>query len=182
AVTGALERLRIDDAPAGARRWPHQWSGGMLQRATIAAASALGPALIVADEPTSALDADRATATMEALRDNTSALLLVSHDARLVAAHAERVAVCYGGRIIETGATADVFAHPRHPYTAGLLAALPRPGAGLPRPLPGGPPDLRQPEAGCGFCPRCDRADVTCANQLPPLAGGVACWRPLPGS
>jgi peptide/nickel transport system ATP-binding protein len=171
----ALERLGIAGAPRQMRRYPHQWSGGMLQRATIAAAAAHQPLLIIADEPTSALDADRADATLAALRETGAAVLLVSHDIEVVARHADQVAVCYAGRIVEIGPRAEVLARPRHPYTRGLLAATPRANAGLPIPLAGTPPKLSAPSAGCAFAPRCAFAICTCHSYDPPLIDGVAC-------
>jgi peptide/nickel transport system ATP-binding protein len=174
-IVGALTALGIAQAPRQMRRYPHQWSGGMLQRATIAAASAHQPMVIIADEPTSALDADRADTTLEALRATGAAVLLVSHDIGVVARHADRVAVCYAGRIVEIGASAEVLAHPRHPYTQGLLAATPRRAAGLPIPLAGTPPSLSRAMTGCAFAPRCAFAQSSCWRQDPPLREGVAC-------
>lgn len=123
AVNDALEKLGIADPEIVARRYPHQWSGGMLQRATIAAARAHRPQLIVADEPTSALDADLADTTIALLRSTGTAVLLVSHDIKLVARHADRVAVCHQGNIVEIGRTEDVINHPQHSYTTDLIAA-----------------------------------------------------------
>lgn len=125
-VTAALESLGIINAKVAARRYPHQWSGGMLQRATIAAANAHQPQLIIADEPTSALDADRADSTIALLRSMGAAVLLVSHDINLVARHADRIAVCYQGCIVEIGKTNDVLNNPRQPYTVDLISATPR--------------------------------------------------------
>ncbi|UGQ12197.1 ATP-binding cassette domain-containing protein [Yinghuangia sp. ASG 101] len=150
AVTERLTALGIPDAEAAARRHPHTWSGGMLQRAAIAAATAHDPALVVADEPTSALDADLADATLAHLRATGAALLLITHDLRLAARHADRVAVMYAGRITETGPATAALTTPRHPYTQALTAALPRPAPHNPIPstphdsatrpvVPGGP-------------------------------------------
>jgi peptide/nickel transport system ATP-binding protein len=175
AVAEALERLGIPDASRRARLWPHQWSGGMLQRATIAAAAAHSPRLIVADEPTSALDADLGYATLEVLRSTGTAVLLVSHDMAMVHAHADLMAVCYAGRLVEVGSTVDVLERPRHPYTSGLLAAIPRPGRGLPTPLEGSPPSLRSRDPGCAFAPRCSLARDDCHRQGPAIQDGVAC-------
>ncbi len=171
----ALERLGIAGAPRQMRRYPHQWSGGMLQRATIAAAAAHRPMVIIADEPTSALDADRADAILAAVRATGAAVLLVSHDIGVVARHADRLAVCYSGRIVEVGQCAEILARPRHPYTRGLLAATPRADAGLPIPLAGTPPRLSEPIAGCAFAPRCAFALPACGHHDPPLIAGVAC-------
>jgi len=175
AVGAALTNLGIARAPQQMRRYPHQWSGGMLQRATIAAAAAHQPMVIIADEPTSALDADRADATLEALRATGAAVLLVSHDIAVVSRHADLVAVCYAGRIVEIGARADVLGRPRHPYTRGLLAATPRPTQGLPLPLAGTPPALTEQLDGCAFAARCVFAQPECRHHDPPLRDGVAC-------
>jgi peptide/nickel transport system ATP-binding protein len=123
AVNKALDRLGIEDPDSVARRYPHQWSGGMLQRATIAAARAHQPQLIVADEPTSALDADLADTTIALLRSTGTAVLLVSHNINLVARHADRIAVCHQGNIVEIGRTEDVINHPQQSYTTDLIAA-----------------------------------------------------------
>jgi peptide/nickel transport system ATP-binding protein len=128
AVADALEALGIRDAETLARQYPHQWSGGMLQRATIAAASAHRPRLIVADEPTSALDAGRADATLSALRSTTAAVLLISHDINIVGRHADRIAVCYEGHIVEIGEAEAVLRRPKHSYTIALLSASRRAG------------------------------------------------------
>lgn len=177
AVVALVEDLGIEDGARRIRGWPHQWSGGMLQRATVAAAAAHRPMLIVADEPTSALDADRAGDILRAIREASPSVLLVSHDLMLVAAHADRVAVIYAGRIVELGWPADVIKRPRHPYSRALLAAVPRPGAGLPRPLAGSPPDLRDPPAGCAFAPRCELAEARCHVEEQVLRSSVACWK-----
>jgi oligopeptide/dipeptide ABC transporter ATP-binding protein len=175
---GALQRvlraLGIVDPERTARRWPHEWSGGMLQRASIATAAARAPAVIVADEPTSALDDDLARSTLEALRSTGAALLLVSHDLEMVAGIADEVSVCYGGRIVEQG-SAQLLRYPRHPYTRALRVALPRVGGDLPVPLEGAPPDLLQPDQGCPFAPRCPLAQPDCCNSVPLLIDGVAC-------
>ncbi|GGK41804.1 peptide ABC transporter ATP-binding protein [Pilimelia terevasa] len=175
-VRDRIAGLGID--PGRLRDRPHRWSGGMVQRATIAAATAHRPAVTVADEPTSALDAGLAEEVLATLRGASSALLLVTHDLRLAAAHSDRVAVMYAGRIIETGRSGDVLDAPRHPYTAALLAATPRPDGTPVRGLPGSPPSLRDLPAGCPFAPRCDRRVADCASREPTLSDGVACWNP----
>jgi oligopeptide/dipeptide ABC transporter ATP-binding protein len=174
-VAQRLENLGIDDAKRRSDDYPHQWSGGMLQRATIAAATVHGPALTVADEPTSALDADRADGVLRALKEASRGLLLVSHDLRLVADHADSVAVMYAGRLAEVAAVDEVMRRPRHPYTQALIAASPRRGAGLPRELPGTPPPLKDPIPGCAFSPRCPYALEECSETTPELMDGVAC-------
>ncbi|MEV0645852.1 ABC transporter ATP-binding protein [Phytomonospora sp. NPDC050363] len=170
------ERARavgIDRPAERLRQHPHQWSGGMLQRAQIAGAGVHGPLVTLADEPTSALDAELAAITLGVLRRDSRALLLVSHDLRHVAAVADQVAVLYAGRVVEVGR--DALTAPRHPYTRALVAATPRPGHGLPTELPGTPPDLRADIVGCAFAPRCPLAVNACHHSDPALADGVAC-------
>jgi peptide/nickel transport system permease protein len=168
--------LGVTDAVARLRQRPHQWSGGMLQRATIAAANAHAPALTIADEPTSALDTDLGHEVLDVIRNGSGAVLLISHDLRLVADHSDRVAVLYAGRITETGPTADIISKPRHPYTQALLAASPLPGAGVARALPGAPPSPVETSPGCAFASRCLSAQEICHEQQPDLVSGVACW------
>lgn len=175
AVERALAKLGIAGAPQRARQYPHEWSGGMLQRAAIAAASALSPSLVVADEPTSALDADRAAATLRALRAGGAAILLVSHDLALVAAHADRVAVCYAGRIVEIGPAVQVAGAPRHPYSLALNLARPQGKQRLPPTIGGSPPAPTDEISGCAFMPRCPVATPSCRNTEPALRDGVAC-------
>jgi peptide/nickel transport system ATP-binding protein len=175
AVSERLAAVGIDDPERRSRQRPFQWSGGMLQRAQIAAASALRPPLLVADEPTSALDADRADEVLAVLRDRADGLLLISHDLRVVRAHADRVAVMYAGRIVEEIDSRNLD-RARHPYTEALIAAIPRPGEGLPRPLPGEPPPLTAEDHGCPFSPRCPLAEDGCLHRVPPLEEGIACY------
>lgn len=125
-IVDSLEKLGIENAEFRARKYPHEWSGGMLQRATIAAATAHCPKLIVADEPTSALDASRADSILTILRSTGAAVLLISHDINLVARHAHRIAVCFGGQIVEINCAREVLERPQHPYTISLLNAVPR--------------------------------------------------------
>lgn len=171
----ALGALGIPEPHRRLRQRPHQWSGGMLQRAAIASAAAHTPPLLVADEPTSALDADRADAVLDALRATGAGVLLISHDLELVGRHSDEVSVMYAGRIVEHGPAADVLAAPRHPYARALLAATPRPGAGLPVALPGAPPALDSEPPGCAFSPRCPLAGDECAETQPTLLNDVAC-------
>lgn len=175
AIVESLSRLGIPQAQDNMQRYPHQWSGGMLQRATISAAAAHRPPLIIADEPTSALDADRADSTLAALKSIGSALLLVSHDIGVVARHADRIAVCYAGQIVEINDAKTLLKYPRHPYTISLLDALPKQAGTLPTPLPGTPPRLVGPLTGCAFVPRCPHAESICHTVNPALHNGVAC-------
>ncbi len=180
----AAEWLAQVGIPAArARAWPHELSGGMRQRVAIALALAPRPALLIADEPTTALDVSLRGQVAALLRrlatGQGTAVLLISHDIASVAAAADRVAVMYAGRIVETGATAALLRAPAHPYTAALLAA--RPGI-LHRPdrLPAIEGTMPPPGAtvtGCAFAPRCGRADARCAAEAPDLPPhGAACW------
>jgi oligopeptide/dipeptide ABC transporter ATP-binding protein len=179
----AVELLRLVGLPAPekrARQFPHNLSGGMRQRVVIAIALACSPKLILADEPTTALDVtvqDQILKLLLNLKEQTGAgLLLVTHDLAVVAQTCDRVAVMYAGRIVETGPTADVLMHPRHPYTRGLLASVPavdRSGERL-QTIPGALPDLTNPPPGCLFAPRCARAEARCTQagdfSLAPVA------------
>lgn len=176
-IADRVQALGVERASIRLRERPHQWSGGMLQRATIAAATAHTPALTVADEPTSALDAVHAEGVLATLRAASEALVLVSHDLGLVAAHADRIAVMYTGRVVEAGPAASVMSAPRHPYTRALLAASPRTGRAPQEPLAGDPPSLRDEGGGCAFAPRCPEVEPRCREQQPALVDGVACWR-----
>ncbi|MER6521535.1 MULTISPECIES: ABC transporter ATP-binding protein [unclassified Streptomyces] len=163
------------------RQYPHEPSGGMLQRVMIASALLPGPRLLLADEPTTALDTTTQAETialLARLREREGCgLLFVTHDLELAAAISDRVHVMYAGRIVETGPAAALFEHPRHPYTRALLAATPRLDA-PPGPLAsiaGRPPDLRTTVTGCAFAPRCARATDLCAAEVPTPRSGVAC-------
>jgi len=187
-----LDRVSVPDAAARLRQFPHQLSGGTRQRVAIAAALMPQPRLLIADEPTTALDVTvqaQMIRLFHALRRELGlALVVVTHDFGVVAGLADRVAVMYSGRIVEEGATGEVLGHPSHPYTAGLLAALPRldDEAGEPmRAIAGTAPAPGSRPTGCAFAPRCERADERC-RQEPPRLGAVnrqrvACRHPLPG-
>jgi oligopeptide/dipeptide ABC transporter ATP-binding protein len=180
-----LARVGLPDPDRVARAWPHELSGGMQRRVTLAAALAEQPRLLVADEPTAGLDVVAAARTLELLaalgRREELAILFITHDLGLLPGFADRVVVVYAGRAVETGPAERVLGDPRHPYTRGLLACRPRPGAGRgPLPvIPGSPPRGVVP-SGCAFHPRCPRAEAACAEvrpELTPLDGGrsVAC-------
>jgi peptide/nickel transport system ATP-binding protein len=169
-----LDRVGIADARRRLGDYPHELSGGMNQRVMIAIALAGAPALLVADEPTTALDATIQAQILELLReirrDTAMAMILISHDLGVVAEATERVGVMYAGRIVEEAPVATLFARPAHPYTRGLLAALPD-LAGPPRRLsaiPGAVPAPGRLPPGCSFAPRCARADAPCAARVPP--------------
>ncbi|QNP75702.1 ABC transporter ATP-binding protein [Streptomyces roseirectus] len=179
-AVAALERVGIADAARRARAYPHEFSGGMRQRAVIAMATINEPEILVADEPTTALDEERRELVLGLLRAQPSALVLVTHDVEAVRRHADRVLVMYAGRLVEAGGVERVLEAPRAPYTAGLLASLPRPGG--PKRLPvlaGHPPLPGAVAAGCAFAPRCSFAAPECGVSEPELREGdgrlVAC-------
>jgi peptide/nickel transport system ATP-binding protein len=185
----ALDQVQL--AHGLAQRYPHQLSGGQLQRAMIAMAMCCEPAVLVADEPTTALDVTvqaRVMAVLLKLVDAGTGLLLITHDLALVAQTSQRVHVMYAGRIVESGSTVDVFKQPAHPYTAGLLATQPRmgvPPARLPV-IPGQVPALAERLGGCMFRARCSRAEADCALRAPlplerPVHRTLACHHPVPG-
>ena len=184
-----LERVQVPDAAEKLRAYPHQLSGGQRQRAMIAMAMACSPDLLIADEPTTALDVTvqaQVLALLGRLVDEEGAtLLLITHDLPVVAQLCDRVLVMYGGRLVEVGDTSDVFDRPRHPYTLGLMDAIPPLDEDLPdrhlRAIPGSVPELGEFPSGCPFRTRCPRADAVC-ETMPPLAGdghAVACWHPV---
>ncbi|MBW7056723.1 ATP-binding cassette domain-containing protein [Paracoccus bogoriensis] len=170
-----LDAVRIPDAKGRVRLYPHEFSGGMRQRVMIAMALLCRPRLLIADEPTTALDVTVQAQIMQLLadlrRDFGMAMILITHDLGVVAGSCERVAVMYGGRIRETGPVQPIFADPAHPYTQGLLDAIPRvdqPDEEL-RAIPGQPPNMSRPPSGCAFEPRCPYRRAECAAIDPPL-------------
>lgn len=184
-----LRSVRMPDAEARLRQYPHELSGGQRQRAAIAMALMTRPELIVADEPTTALDVTVQAQVLEVLRaarDGGLALVLITHDLGAVAGIADRVAVMYAGRIVECASVREIFAAPAHPYTAALLASVPRlnaPLGGALAGIAGQPPRAGEVPAGCAFAPRCASASATCRAERPDLraAAGrsVACHAPL---
>jgi peptide/nickel transport system ATP-binding protein len=172
---GLLDEIGIASAPQRARDYPHQLSGGMLQRVLLAMALANRPRILIADEPTTALDVTTQAQILELLdtigAERDLAVVLVTHDLGVVAGHADRIVVMYAGRIVEEGTVDDVFASPRHPYTRGLLAAVPAVsrGRGALTPIPGSPPNLLAVPEGCAFHPRCAFAQDRCRAAVPPL-------------
>jgi oligopeptide/dipeptide ABC transporter ATP-binding protein len=176
----AVELLDLVGIPGAARRindYPHQFSGGMRQRAMIAMALSCEPSLLIADEPTTALDVTiqaQILALLRRLREELGmAVLLITHDLGVVAGFADRLAVMYAGRLVEVGPTEDLLADPAHPYTIGLLRSLPRldrPRQAALTPIEGSPPDLAADLVGCPFAPRCAwRTDESWATN--PLLG-----------
>jgi peptide/nickel transport system ATP-binding protein len=179
-VTALLARAGLQEPALLARRYPHELSGGMAQRVTIAMAIARNPAVLIADEPTASLDASVRERVMETLMDlraeTGAALIILSHDLHLVARHCERVAVMYGGRIVEEGPREEIFARPAHPYTRALLAAAAGTEGpeGVLKPIPGNPPLLRARAQSCSFAPRCTFCRARCESERPepqPLFG-----------
>ena len=175
----AVEMLRLVGIPQPERRaemHPHEFSGGMRQRAVIAMAITCNPDLLIADEPTTALDvtvqAQVLDVLMEMKEEIDSSILLITHDLGVVAGLADRVIVMYAGREAEVGTTHEVFYETRHPYTLGLLASMPRlddSGVERLRPIRGAPPSLLNPPSGCAFNPRCDFARERCVEEVPML-------------
>ena len=168
-----LDLVAIPDAARRVDRYPHEFSGGMRQRAMIAMALANDPEVLVADEPTTALDVTVQAQILDVLRDlqreRDIGLVLVTHDLGVVANIADRVAVMYAGRLVETGNVDDLFADPRHPYTRGLIASVPRIDRRGDRltPIPGVPPALVERPPGCAFAPRCTFAQSICQSERP---------------
>ncbi|MER9215265.1 ABC transporter ATP-binding protein [Mesorhizobium sp. M0663] len=180
-----LEQVGIPDPKRRARQYPHELSGGMRQRATIAMALSCDPGLLIADEPTTALDVTIQAQILDLLAElqvqRGMGILFVTHNLGVVAEIADRVAVMYAGRIVETGPVSEVFARPRHPYTAGLMRSVPRLGqatalkaAGTPLPtIAGNVPSLALLPKGCSFAPRCPMAIAACRAAVPPLFGAT---------
>jgi oligopeptide transport system ATP-binding protein len=187
----ALEDVGIPDPAARLRQYPHELSGGMRQRVALAVAMMCGPRLLFADEPTTALDVSVQARVLELLagvRDRGLGVLIITHDLGVVAGLADRVAVMYAGRIVETATVDELFHAPRHPYTAALLAAVPRLHGDAHARLvgiPGDPPQPSMHATGCAFAPRCALAEEGCTSNRPrlqPLNDGhseVACHWPL---
>jgi len=183
-----LGKVGIPSPEARARDYPHQFSGGMRQRAMIAMGLTTQPKVLIADEPTTALDVTIQAQILELLRNVNrefgTATILITHNLGVVAGMCERVMVMYAGRIVESGPTTDVFAHPTHPYTWSLLRSIPRLDADVHEPLKpieGLPPDLMSLPSGCAFHPRCPFKVERCSRETPVLnrVGDTqlaACW------
>ena len=174
-----LAEVGIPNPRQRAQEYPHQYSGGMRQRAMIAMALALDPALLLADEPTTALDVTVQAQIMNLLRklqeERGTAIVLITHDLGVVAGHADRVIVMYAGKVAETALADDLYHAPRHPYSLGLLssiARLDRRRTQRLQPIPGQPPSLIRVPPGCAFHPRCPFATEICSEEMPPLTGG----------
>ncbi len=161
--------------PSRADNYPHEFSGGMKQRVMIAMALACNPDIVIADEPTTALDVIVQAQILKLLKDLRAklnlSLILITHDLSIISEICDKVAIMYAGKIMEYGSAYDIFKNPLHPYTQGLIAAIPSirgPKKKL-RSIPGTPPDLLNPPSGCPFHPRCPYADEICRQEPPPL-------------
>ncbi|SCK10824.1 oligopeptide/dipeptide ABC transporter ATP-binding protein [Vogesella sp. LIG4] len=187
-----LEAVRIPEAARRIDMYPHEFSGGMRQRVMIAMALLCEPEVLIADEPTTALDVTVQAQILSLLkdlqRDFGTAIVMITHDLGVVAGLCEKVMVMYGGRVMEYGKADDIFYHPTHPYTIGLLGALPRldhEGDTLVS-IPGNPPNMAHMPKGCPFSERCAHADAHCAAVLPTLEAASnnpsvlrACHKPV---
>ena len=170
-----LELVGIPQPATRARQYPHEFSGGMRQRAMIAMAIANDPDVLIADEPTTALDVTVQAQILEVIQDvqreTKAAVVFITHDLGVIARLATRVQVMYAGKVAEVGSVDDIFSDPRHPYTRGLLDSLPRldTEGGKLRPIPGAPPSMLSPPPGCPFHPRCPMAQPICSEEVPAL-------------
>ncbi len=183
-----LRLVRISNPERRIEQFPHEFSGGMRQRSMIAISLACDPKLLFADEPTTALDVTiqaQILELMKSIQEKTqTSIILITHDLGIVAGTCDRVIVMYGGQIVETGTVHQIFNHPFHPYTQGLLRSIPRLDMDKNKdlvPIYGTPPNLLNPPEGCPFCARCDRAMRICKMQAPPLISitedsTAACW------
>ncbi|WP_026907821.1 ABC transporter ATP-binding protein [Paucisalibacillus globulus] len=182
-----LKLVGIPNPEKRIKQYPHEFSGGMRQRAMIAIALACNPKILIADEPTTALDVTIQAQILDLMKglqkETGTAIILITHDLGVVANAAHRVAVMYGGKIVETGSVDEIFYNPRHPYTWGLLGSMPKldnHDEEL-KAIPGSPPDLSDPPQGCPFAARCPYAMKACSTQMPEYfelseTQKTACW------
>jgi oligopeptide transport system ATP-binding protein len=191
AINEAIKMLKLVNIPNAEKRvkqYPHEFSGGMRQRAMIAIALACNPKILIADEPTTALDVTIQAQIMDLIADLQNklgtAVILITHDLGVVADVAHRIQVMYAGKIIERGTTDEIFYNPQHPYTWALLQSVPRLGTGHKKELysiKGTPPDLIKPPVGCPFAARCEYAMPICREAMPEVtklteSHEVNCW------
>ncbi|MCI8850058.1 MAG: ABC transporter ATP-binding protein [Erysipelotrichaceae bacterium] len=191
AIAKAIELMRKVGIPSPEnriRQYPFQFSGGMRQRIIIAIALACDPKVIIADEPTTALDVTIQAQVLELinnLKDEIdSSIIMITHDLGVVASICDRIAIMYGGKIVETGTTDEIFYEPKHPYTKGLLSCISNPEETERKelhPIPGSPPDLLNIEEGCPFADRCENAMKVCKLKMPECTTfsdthGCSCW------
>lgn len=190
ALARGVELLKLVGIPNPERRinqYPHEFSGGMRQRAMIAIALSCQPKILIADEPTTALDVTIQAQILELLRqiqeETKTAIILITHDLGVVANAADRVAVMYGGKVVETGTVDEIFYEPKHPYTWGLLGSMPKLNDTKRelQSIPGTPPDLKDPPKGCPFAARCPYAMKVCDAHMPEYKAAsstqkTACW------
>ncbi|HEX7581574.1 MAG TPA: ABC transporter ATP-binding protein, partial [Gaiellaceae bacterium] len=186
-----LDQVGIPGARARLKDYPHQFSGGMRQRAMIAMALACEPKVLIADEPTTALDVTIQAQILDLLRslvaERDTALIMITHDLGVIAGICERVEVMYAGTFVEGGTADQIFARPRHPYTLGLLESVPRLDArrrSALNPIAGQPPDMLEPPSACPFAPRCRYRLERCTVELPLLeelepGHEAACFNPV---
>lgn len=184
----ALEKVHIPDSSRRLADYPHQFSGGMRQRAMIAMGLTCAPKIIIADEPTTALDvtiqAQLLTLMKQLTLETGAALILITHNLGIIARYADRVNVMYAGRIVEKASAADLYKYPKHPYTVGLMASVPKLDQDVKtrlQPIEGQPPDLADMPQGCAFHPRCRYKIEQCCVKAPQLRTvshnhETACW------
>lgn len=187
-----LDRVGIPEPEVRVNNYPHQFSGGMRQRAMVAMAMACRPKLLIADEPTTALDVTIQAQILDLIRElrtlSGTAVIIITHDLGVVAEMADQVAVMYAGLVVENGSVLQIFESPRHPYTQALMSSIPRLGVWPKRlhTIEGAPPDLHSPVTGCPFAARCEYHMPRCDTTFPTL-GQIsqdhlcACWRALEG-
>ena len=175
-VLELFSRVRIPEPEKRYKSFPHEFSGGMRQRVMIAMALANRPELLIADEPTTALDVTIQDQILKQLRELKkeygTSIIFITHDLGVVAELCDRVVVLYGGLVMEEASIFDIFEHPSHPYTLGLLASIPALDQDKNKrllPIPGSPPDMTKPPVGCPFAPRCPYARVVCGSELPQM-------------
>ncbi len=180
AISDAVQSVRLD--PAVLRKYPHELSGGMKQRVVIAMALLLKPSIVIADEPTTALDVliqAQIVNLLKSLKKQGVSFILITHDLAVLSEIADKVAVMYGGHIVEFGTSEEVYNNPRHPYTQGLLQSIPRLRGDRPKSIPGIPPSLLDAPTMCRFIDRCPLAVEKC-KEVPPKfktgTGYVRCW------